>query len=68
MPLVEIYIGENEREPDFIGDFDFLPRIGEYISREREDYSKYFQVKEVWYRSKGETDAYQTCLSVELDD
>ncbi len=68
MPLVEVYIGENEHKPDFVGDFDFLPRIGEYVSRERNDYFIYYKVKEVWYRSKGETDAYHTCLRVEPDD
>ena len=68
MALVEIFIGENELKPDFVGDFDFLPRIGEYISRERDGYFKYFHVREIWFRSKGETDAYQTCVRVDLDD
>ncbi|MFM5884383.1 MAG: hypothetical protein ACKOQ3_03450 [Novosphingobium sp.] len=68
MASVEFYIGKNELEPDFVGDFEFLPRVGEYISRDRDGYFKYFQVKEIWFRSKGETDTYQTCVRVELDD
>jgi hypothetical protein len=68
MPLVHVYIGENDHEPEFVGDFDFLPRIGEYISRARDGYFKYYRIKEVWHRSKGETDNYETCLSVELED
>jgi hypothetical protein len=68
VPLVEVYIADNELKPDFVGDFDFLPRVGENISRHRDDYFTYFEVKEVWHRSRGETDAYQACVCVELDD
>ena len=68
MPLVEVYIGENEQKPDFVGNFDFLPRTGEYVSRERDDYFIYYQVKEVWFRSRGETDDYQACIHVEIND
>ncbi|MCW1402383.1 hypothetical protein OKA06_08610 [Novosphingobium sp. MW5] len=68
MPLVHVYVGDNDSDPEFVGNFDFLPRTGEYISRQRDDYFKYFHVVEVWYRSKGETDDYEACISVHLRD
>jgi len=68
MPTVEVYMVDNENEPAFVAQFDFLPRAGEYISRDRNDYFTYYRVNEVWFRSTGKTDTYQACLSVKIED
>lgn len=67
MPLVEIY--ENEDDPPlFAGDFEFVPRVGETISRDAGGYFKYYEVLEVWHRQDFEAGNFQTCVAVKLND
>lgn len=67
MPMVEVY-GEDEMKPMFKGEFSFLPRLGEYISKDAGGYFDYWTVKEIWHREEGETGVFQACLRVEIID
>lgn len=67
MPDVEIY-EKDELKPLFLGDFAFLPRIGETISKEMGGYFNYYNVVEIWHREEGETGIFRACVRVELDD
>ena len=67
MPKVEVY--EEEDKTLFEGEFTFIPRIGEYISKEMKGgYFNYYKVVEVWHREEGETGVFQACMRVEIDD
>jgi len=66
MPKVEVY-GKDELNPLFEGDFTFLPRIGEYISKDMGGYFEYYHVVQVWHREEGDTGVFQACMRV-LDD
>lgn len=67
MATVEVYEGESET-PSFIGDFDFLPRVGEYLSTEAEGYFRYLNIAEVWHRQDSATGRFTACLRVQQDD
>jgi len=67
MPSVEVF-GTNEATPLFKGDFEFLPRKGEYISKDAGGYFSYYNVMEVWFREEEETGLFRACVRVELDD
>jgi hypothetical protein len=68
MPKVEVYDDKNEIAPLFTGEFPFLPRLGEYISKDAGGYFKYYVIKEVWHREEENTGLFQTCLRVEIND
>ncbi len=71
MPKVEIYeeiYEKDEVKPLFEGDFTFLPRIGETISKEMGGYFSYYKVVQIWHREEGETGNFQTCMQVEIID
>lgn len=67
MPNVEVY-EKDEMKPLFEGDFSFLPRIGETISKEMGGYFNYYKVVEIWHREEGETGIFQACARVKIDD
>jgi hypothetical protein len=67
MPTVEVY-RQDAMKPLFEGDFAFLPRHGETISKETGGYFEYYKVVEVWHREEGETGTFRACVRVELDD
>lgn len=67
MVMVEVFIGEEET-PTFTADFEFLPRIGEYLSRDIDGYFTYLNVTEIWHRQDGGTGKFTPRLRVERDD
>lgn len=67
MPMVEVF-GEDEMKPLFVGEFPFLPRIGEYISKDVGGYFSYYHVVEIWHREEGETGVFHACARVQIDD
>lgn len=67
MTQVEIYDGEGD-ELLFTGRFDFLPRVGESIAKDTDDYFHYYEVIDVWHREEPETGRFQTCLAVKIVD
>lgn len=67
MPIVEVF-GKDEMKPLFEGNFPFVPRLGEYISKEMGGYFNYYNVVEVWYREESETGIFRACVRVEIDD
>lgn len=68
MPLVEIFDKSEENKPLFSAELDFLPRSGEYISREMGGYFSYYNVVEVWHHQESEGGPFRACIAVELDD
>jgi len=66
MPRVEIY-GEDEMRPLFVGFFDFLPRVGDTISKNAGGYFDYYDVKEIWHRESVKS-RFKTCIRVTLND
>lgn len=67
MAQVEIYDGEGD-ELLFTGQFDFLPRAGESIARNTDDYFHYYEVIDVWQREDSEAGRLQACLAVKIVD
>ena len=67
MPNVEVY-EKDEMNALFQGDFPFLPRLGETISKEMGGYFNYYNVVEIWHREVGETGFFQACVRVKIDD
>ena len=69
MPFVDVYDkGEDAISPMFVGEFSFLPRRGEYLSKDAGGYFLHYNVVEVWYRQVNEDGPFRACLRVELDD
>jgi hypothetical protein len=68
MPQVEIYDRPEASEPSFVADFGFLPRVGEYISKEVGGYFRYLNVTEVWHREDSKTGVFRACVRVEAED
>lgn len=67
MPKVEVY-EKDELAALFVGDFAFLPRIGETVSKEMGGYFNYYKVVEIWHREDDETGIFSACVRVEIDD
>lgn len=67
MPTVEVY-EKDENRALFSGEFAFLPRQGEYISKEMSGYFNYYNVVEIWHREEEETGVFRACIRVEIDD
>jgi hypothetical protein len=68
MPQVEVF-GKDELKPLFVANFDFLPRIGDTVSKDVGGYFSYHKVVEIWHREQeGELGTFRTCIQVELDD
>lgn len=69
MAEVEVYGNEDgNNTPLFITSFDFLPRVGETISKDMGGYFAYYHVVEVWHREQASIGTFRTCLSVKLND
>jgi hypothetical protein len=67
MPEVQVF-EEDENKPAFVADFDFLPRVGEYISHDADGCFRYLNVVEVWHCGAPATNRFTACIRVELDD
>ena len=67
MIIVEVYEND-ENKALFEGEFVFLPRHGETISKDMGGYFSYYTVAEVWHREEGETGVFRACVRVEIDD
>lgn len=67
MPNIEVYEND-EMQPLFEGDFAFMPRPGETISKDMGGYFNYYDVVAVWHREEGETGVFRACVRVKIDD
>jgi hypothetical protein len=63
---VEIFVGEDANEPRWKLIFEFLPRIGEYLSIDEGHYFSQWYVVEIWHRQVGV--GFRPCLRVKLRD
>ena len=69
MPTVEAFDHEDDSEPLFTAEFEFLPRIGEYLSIDTPPgYFRYFKVVEIWHRQDTKGGVFQACISIEEKD
>ena len=64
---VEVFLNEADGAPQWILEFEAMPRVGEYVSLDAGGYSMYYDVVEVWYRQPA-SGPMQTCICVKLDD
>ena len=64
---VEIFTGDRGDDLLLEADFDFLPRIGEYLSLDAGGYFAYYHVNSIWHRQEPNGE-FRTCLSVVLKD
>lgn len=63
MPTVEAFDHEDASEPLFVAEFEFLPRIGEYLSIDTQPgYFKYYHVVEVWHRQDTQGGPFRACM------
>jgi hypothetical protein len=67
VPTVDVY-EKDEMKPLFEGEFAFLPRLGETISKDMGDYFHYYNVVEVWHREDGKDSVFRAYVRVEIDD
>ena len=69
MPVVEAFDHVDALEPLFTANFEFLPRIGEYLSIDTPPgYFRYYKVVEIWHRQDTEGGTFQACIRLEEDD
>ena len=69
MPLVEVMDDRDAVEPLFTAEFDFLPRIGDYLARDAPPgYFVHYNVVEVWHRQDEVSGPFRACIRVELTD
>lgn len=69
MPAVEAFDQVDALEPLFVAEFEFLPRIGEYLSIDTPPgYFRYYKVVEIWHRQGTEGGAFRACIRLEEDD
>ena len=68
MHKVEVFVGETVDAPAFTAEFSFLPRVGEYLSKDTGGYFEYLQVVELWHREVAATGQYVACVRVRRDD
>jgi len=68
MPQVEVFEGEAANTPLFAAEFAFLPRVGEYLSKDAGGYFEYLKVVEVWHRQQSDTGRFAPCVRVQRDD
>ncbi|MBT0668453.1 hypothetical protein HT136_08725 [Novosphingobium profundi] len=67
MPAVEIYTDEDDAQPLMVAEFDFLPRMGEYLALDVDDELIQFDVAEVWHR-QDDDGRFSACVRVETSD
>ncbi|KUR76059.1 hypothetical protein [Novosphingobium sp. FSW06-99] len=69
MPMVEAFDHEDALEPLFTAEFEFLPRIGEYLSIDTAPgYFKYYNVVEIWHRQDTVDGAFRACIRLQEVD
>ncbi len=68
MALIEVYEGEDSIQPLVVAEFDFLPRVGEYLARDTEGYFQYYKIVELWHRQDTANGPFRACVRVTLDD
>lgn len=69
MPIVEAYDDKDALKPLFTAEFEFLPRIGEYLARDTPPgYFVHHKVVEIWHRQDTEGGVFRACLRIEVDD
>lgn len=69
MPIVEAFDHEDALKPLIVAEFEFLPRIGEYLSIDTPPgYFKYYNVVEVWHRQDSEAGVFRACMRIEQVD
>jgi hypothetical protein len=67
VPTIEVFEGETDT-PTFTAEFSFLPRVGEYLSRDIAGNFDYYNVVEVWHREDSRTGQFMACVRVQRDD
>lgn len=69
MPIVEAYDDSEDSKPLFTAEFDFMPRLGEHLSRDTPPgYFVYYEVVEIWHRQDNESEAFRACIGLRLKD
>ena len=69
MPTVEAFDDEDALKPLFTAEFEFLPRIGEYLSIDTPPgYFKYYSIVEVWHRQNTKGSIFTACIRIEYTD
>ena len=69
MPTVDAFEHEDALEPLFSAEFEFLPRIGEYLSIDTPPgYFKYYNVVEVWHRQDKDGGVFRACIRIQEFD
>lgn len=68
MALIEVFEGEDAPEPLFVADFDFLPRVGEYLARDASGFFQQYNIVEVWHRQDTANGTFRACARVTLDN
>lgn len=66
----ELFAGDKDNPTALqpaVGEFPQLPRIGEYLSIDRDGYFEYYRVVEVWHRCDT-GNVFQPCLRVVQED
>lgn len=65
MPQVSIF-GDDEMTPLFTAELPFMPRIGEYLSKDAGGYFRYYNVIEAWQAEDLEKPGiFYACVRVE---
>ena len=68
MPQVSVF-GDDEMTPLFMAELTFMPRIGEYLSKDAGGYFRYYHVVEAWQSEDLETaGVFHACVRVEERD
>ena len=69
MAVVEAFTNRDAVEPLFTAEFDFLPRIGEYLARDTAPgYFVHYNIVEIWHRQDTEGGPFRACIRVEVND
>jgi len=68
MPQVSVF-GDDEMTPLFVAELAFMPRIGEYLSKDAGGYFCYYHVVEVWQAEDlDKAGVFHACVRVEERD
>lgn len=69
MPIVEAFADKDALEPLFAAEFEFLPRVGEYLACDSPPgYFVHYNVVEIWHRQDTEGGAFRACIRLEVSD
>jgi hypothetical protein len=69
VPIVEAFDHKDALEPLFTAEFEFLPRIGEYLARDTAPgYFVYYNVVEIWHRQDTAEGVFRACIRLEVND